>query len=829
MSTTVINPQVEVGHDAHERAGMLKKRFLVTTPLGVIIMVLSMVPALQFPGWQWLVGALALPVITWGAWPFHVAAARAARHGATTMDTLVSMGIIASSLWSYWALFWGGAGEIGMKMHMSLLPSTTHTGSHADIYFEAAAMITVFLLGGRWAEAATRYRAGDALRSLLNLGAKEATLLIPPTSQVANPGNTPSDTAFGDYQEKSIPAAQLRVGDLFLVRPGDKVPTDGEVVQGNSALDASLLTGESVPVDVSEGDPVTGATLNTWGSLVVRATRVGEETTLAQIGRMVTEAQSGHAPVQRLADRVSAIFVPIVIGISFVTLVVWLLLSHDIQASFTAAVAVLVVACPCALGLATPTALLVGSGRASQLGIIIRNAEVLEQTRTVNVAALDKTGTITTGEMKVIASLPDSETLARGAAVEAHSEHPLARAICAQARKDNPDGTLLPTTDFSNHAGSGVSARAEGKLWVVGSPAWLATHGVALPESLQSAATRYQNEGATLVAVISLPEQSLSTPQSADTSLASTASAATKDDPSPFGIKVNLKIEGMTCASCVNRIERKLKKLPGVDAQVNLATDSATVTLSEDHSDSDLIKVIEGAGYGAQVISRRLEPLPGTSTSDPNPAALAGAPAQKAGRALPEKFTDFAVIGIIALQDTPKQTSAAAIAEMKAMGIEPILLSGDNENAARHVAEEVGISQVIAGVRPEEKQKEIARLQQGGATVAMIGDGVNDAAALAQASNHGVGIAMGSGTDAAIAVADITLVNSDLRSVPRALRISRQTLKVIKENLFWAFFYNALAIPLACAGLLNPMIAAAAMAFSSVFVVANSLRLRRAG
>lgn len=788
-TTTYYDSQTAVGEDARKRAASLKVRFLVTLPLGVVVMVLSMVPPLQFPGWQWVVGALTLPVVTWGAWPFHAAAARALRHGATTMDTLVSMGIIASSLWSYWALFWGGAGEIGMKMHMSFIPSATHSGSHADIYFEAATMITVFLLGGRWAEASTRYRAGDALRSLLNLGAKEATRLTPN----------------GDgYDEAQVPASSLQVGDLFLVRPGDKVPTDGEVVQGVSALDASLLTGESVPVDVAPGDSVTGATLNTWGSLVVRATRVGEETTLAQIGRLVTEAQSGHAPVQRLADRVSAVFVPTVMAISVLTLIVWLIISHDVQASFTAAVAVMVVACPCALGLATPTALLVGSGRASQLGIIIRNAEVLEQTRTVNVAALDKTGTITTGEMKVVAALPDNDALIRAASVEAHSEHPLAKAIRAHTK----DLDVPATTAFSNHAGSGVSAVADGRLWLAGSPRWLERHGVTIPESLGEDVAKYQATGATIVAVASMP--------ATNADLLAVESEDQKD-ASPFGIKVNMKVDGMTCASCVNRVERKLKKLPGVSAQVNLATDSASVTLTEDHSDDELVSVVEAAGYGAHIISRHTDN-----------AEKAATPSQ-GQRLLPDTLPEAHIVGAVALQDTPKESSAAAIKQMRKMGIEPILLSGDNKSAATHVAKQVGITKVIAEVQPLEKQAEVQRLQEEGYTVAMVGDGVNDAAALAQASNRGVGIAMGSGTDAAIAVADLTLVNSDLRSVPRALEISRGTLRVIKENLFWAFFYNTLAIPIACAGLLNPMIAAAAMACSSVFVVLNSLRLRTAG
>lgn len=800
-----------VGEDARRRARSLRTRFLVTLPLGTVIMVLSMVPAWQFPGWQWVVAALTLPVITWGAWPFHKAAFAAARHGSTTMDTLVSLGVTASSAWSYWALFWGGAGHIGMRMNMSLVPRFTHQGTHAELYFEGAAMIVVFLLGGRWAEARTRYRAGDALRELLDLGAKEATLVT-----VQNDGTR---------VEEIVPAANLQVGELFLVRPGEKVATDGRVVEGTSALDTSLLTGESVPVDVGPGDDVTGGTINTWGSLLVEATRVGKDTTLAQIGRMVTDAQATKAPVQRLADRVSAVFVPVIIGIALITLIVWIILGNPLAAAFTAAVSVLVVACPCALGLATPTALLVGSGRASQLGILIRNAEVLEQTRTVDTAVLDKTGTVTTGVLSVEDVIAvdggteqDSDRLlAFAASAESSSEHPLARAITKAAFTR---GLEIPkTVDFANHAGKGISAIVASTsndevpsdtAVLVGGSRWLSAHGVQLPEHLKQESARFENTGASIVVVAKAPAASILNVQNA-----SLPNVTTAGNIPEHLANITVSVTGMTCASCVNRVERKLRKLPGVNPQVNLATETATIILDQEYDDEELRQVIEAAGYGATVLRRE--------TPSEQPLI------QGQQRELPETLVDVEVLGLIILRDTVKDDSAQAIAQLRELGIEPILLSGDNHSAASHVAKEVGITTVIAEVLPDQKRDEVERLQSEGRVVAMIGDGVNDAAAMAEASKQGLGIAMGSGTDVAMAVADITLVNSDLESAPRAIRISRRTLRVIKGNLFWAFFYNLLAVPLAVAGMLNPMIAAAAMAFSSVFVVLNSLRLRNAG
>lgn len=821
-----------VGEDMMARADNLRTRFFVALPLGTIIMVLSMVPALQFPGWQWVVGALTLPVVTWCAWPFHKAAFQAARHGSTTMDTLVSMGVIASATWSYWALFFGGAGYIGMKMSMSLIPRLSHAG-HAELYFEASAMIVTFLLAGRWAEARTRYRAGDALRKLLDLGAKEATLV----------------TLDGDTRiEEVIPARDLAVGDLFLVRPGEKIATDGVIVEGASAVDNSLLTGESVPEDVGPEDAVTGGTINTWGSLLVRATRVGEETTLSQIGRMVTEAQATKAPVQRLADRVSAVFVPIVISIAVLTLIVWVALGHPLQAAFTAAVAVLVVACPCALGLATPTALLVGSGRASQLGILIRNAEVLEQTQAIDAAVLDKTGTVTTGELSVDKIIPaeggvdgaESDLLALAGAVEQSSEHPLARAVYRTARDQKLE---LPKIEhFANHAGKGVSGvlvdDEGGSGILVGGSRWLSAHDVHLSPELAETQANFEASGATVITVVKVPVSQFVSPEDlavGDAATNPSAAAGSQVDPNLFAgvtedsagddplTKITMSVSGMTCASCVGRVERKLRKLPGVDPSVNLATETATITLDGDYDGTDLEEIVNAAGFEGHIVASE------KMAEKASEADLQALQSLGKTRELPAHIKGAEVLGLLVLRDTLKPDAKQAIKQLKNLGIEPILMSGDNTAAAKHVASQVGITQVFAEVLPEEKRDEVEALQDKGLTVAMIGDGVNDAAAMAQASTRGLGMAMGSGTDVAMEVADITLVNSDLKSAPRAIRISRKTLGIIKGNLFWAFFYNVLAVPLAVLGLLNPMIAAAAMAFSSIFVVGNSLRLRTAG
>ena len=720
-----------------ERAADLRLRLIYCLILSVPIMAISMVPALQMPGWQWTVALMALPVAVWGAWPFHKAAFRALRHGAFTMDTLVSLGVIAATGWSLWALVLGGAGHIGMRMSMELLPRAQ--GHAAHMYFESAAWVTTFLLAGRYAEARAKYRSGDALRALLELGAKEVTrvVLTSPSGShdaidVLDEDGSPRTEA--TRTEERISIEDLATGDLFLVRPGEKVATDGVVVEGRSAVDASLLTGESVPIEVEAGQAVTGATVNTSGALLVRATAVGEGTTLARIGRMVTAAQAGKAPVQRLADKISGVFVPVVLVLSAATLVGWLLTGNSPQAAFTAAVAVLVIACPCALGLATPTALLVGSGRAAQLGVVIKGPEVLESTRALDTMVMDKTGTVTQGRMSLdveacrevggadpaSSQAPDAagpvplgeESLRLAGAVESASEHPVATAITTAARERL--GALPAPAEFSNHEGRGVSGTVEGRRVAVGRPGWLTDEmGAEVPEALSTAVEEAQESGATAVVV----------------------------------------------------------------------------------------------AVGA---------------ADTTDAVEAGADADK---------EPLQAVAVLVVRDTVRPSSRAAVAALRELGIRPVLLTGDNARAAEHVAAQVGIdaADVRAEVLPGDKRDVVAALQAEGAVVGMVGDGVNDAAALAQAGTQGLGLAMGSGADVAIEAADITLVRTDLDAAVAAVRVSRATLRIIRQNLFWAFAYNVAAIPLAAAGLLNPMIAGAAMAASSVIVVSNSLRLRRAG
>ncbi|HZY28282.1 MAG TPA: heavy metal translocating P-type ATPase [Jiangellaceae bacterium] len=661
---------VPVGDDVEVES--LRRRLLVSAVLTAPVLLLAMVPRLQFDNWQWLSLTLAAPVVVWGAWPFHRAAWVNLRHAAATMDTLISLGVLAAFGWSLYALFLGSAGEPGMRMSFDLLPARG-SGAH-EIYLEVAAALTVFLLAGRFFEARAKRRSGEALRALLGLGAKDAAVLR-------------------DSREVRVPIEQLTVGDLFVVRPGEKVATDGEVVDGSSAVDTSMLTGEPVPVEVAAGDRVVGATVNAGGRLVVRATRVGADTQLAQMARLVEDAQSGKAPVQRLADRVSAVFVPLVIALAVATLGFWLGNGAPAEAAFTAAVAVLIIACPCALGLATPTALLVGTGRGAQIGVLIKGPEILESTRRVDTIVLDKTGTVTTGRMRLVGLIPAdgvdaAELLGLAGALENASEHPIARAIAAGAL-ERLGGDLASVDGFTETQGCGLQGVVDGHAVVAGRAGWL-TEAWALR----------------------------------------------------------------------------------LDGQLTAARDDA----------------------------------------------------ESAGRTVVAVGWDGAVTGLLVVADTVKATSAQAVAELEALGLRPVLLTGDNERAARNVAAEVGVDDVIAEVLPEDKVDVVRRLQQAGAVVAMVGDGVNDAAALAQAD---LGIAMGTGADVAIEASDVTLVRGDLRTAVDAIRLSRRTLTTIKGNLFWAFAYNVAALPLAMAGLLNPLIAGAAMAFSSVFVVTNSLRLRR--
>ncbi len=646
----------------------LRQRLVTSALLSAPVLAMAMIPALQFRFWQWLAFAMVSPVIFYGAWPFHRAALVNLRHGGATMDTLISLGTAVSYGWSVYALFLGGAGEPGMSMPFEWLAPQGSAGMH--LYLEVGAALATFLLAGRYFEARAKRRAGSALRALLEMGAKDAAVLR-------------------DGREVRVPIDQLAVGDLFVVRPGEKIATDGEVAEGSSAVDESMLTGESVPIEVGPGDRVVGATVNAGGRLVVRATRVGADTQLAQMARLVTEAQSGKAPVQRLADRVSAVFVPVVILTAVAVFAGWLLVGGGLAAAVTAGIAVLIVACPCALGLATPTALLVGTGRGAQLGILVRGPEVLETTRRIDTVVLDKTGTVTTGRMALVDVVAadggsDEDLLRYAGAVEHGSEHPIARAIATAA--EDKLGTLPPISDFAALAGLGASGVVDGRAVLVGRERLLTERDIAVAEPLRDAREEAAAQGRTAVFVA----------------------------------------------------------------------------------------------------------------------------------------VDGAVTGMLTVADTVKPTSAEAVRELRALGLEPVLLTGDNAAAARAVAAQVGIERVLPEVMPEDKVAEVRRLQSEGRVVAMVGDGVNDAAALAQAD---LGLAMGTGTDVAIEASDLTLVRGDLRAAPDAIRLSRRTLRTIKGNLFWAFAYNVAAIPLAAAGLVTPVIAAAAMAFSSVFVVTNSLRL----
>jgi len=663
--------QAEDAAPADDPATPYRTRLIVSATLSIPVLLMSMIPALQFDNWQWLALQMATPVVLWGGWPFHRAAWANLRHGTATMDTLISLGTLSAWLWSMYALFLGDAGMPGMRMHFELIPQAGDGAS--QIYLETASIVTTFILAGRYFELRAKRRAGAALRALLELGAKDVAILD------------------ADGAERRVPVEQLHAGERFLVRPGEKVATDGVVEDGISAVDMALLTGESVPVDVRPGSQVAGATVNLGGRLIVRATKVGADTALAQIARLVTDAQTGKAPVQRLADRISGIFVPVVIALAVGTLGVWLAAGQSTTFAFSAAVAVLIIACPCALGLATPTAHLVGTGRGAQLGLLIKGPEILESTRKVDTIVLDKTGTVTTGrmsltELTVADGVDASDALRLVGALENASEHPIAQAVARHALAQL--GTVPTVEAFTSRDGLGVEGVVDGHALVVGRPALLAEWGMELPPELELARTEAEGLGQTAIA----------------------------------------------------------------------------------------------AGW------------------DGHPGA------------------------ILVVADTVKPTSSQAVARLKGLGLRTILLTGDNAATAQAVGAEVGIDEVIAEVLPGGKADVIRRLQAEGRVVAMVGDGVNDAPALAQAD---LGLSIGTGTDVAIEASDLTLVSGDLRAASDALRLSRATLRVIRQNLAWAFGYNVAAIPLAAVGLLSPVIASAAMAFSSVSVVANALRLRR--
>ena len=813
-----LDPMVDSKLDpAGLRRQDLGRRLVVALIFGVPVMAVSMLEVLQFPTWQWVVGVCSLPVVGWAAAPFHRGALRAARGGSTTMDTLVALGVSVATLYSWGALILTPAGRIGMTMNMSLNPlaAAHETGPGGEIFFETAVMITVFLLIGRYLEARAKSSATSALRALLSLGAKQAV-------RVTRPGD-PRDPKT-PWQTETIDVAALQPGDYFLVPAGEKIATDGIVFEGHSTVDESMLTGEPVPVEKSVGDSVTGATINVQGLLVVRATKVGADTKLAQITRLVTRAQAEKAPVSRLADRVSAVFVPVVIVLAVLTFALWLGGGHPFPAAFTAGVSVLVIACPCALGLATPMALLVGSTRASRAGILLKGPQILEETRRINTLVMDKTGTLTTGEMRLedvtvsaprpagFASLGETEALALAAALETGSPHPIGKALVAAAKARDCGSVPGALTGFATFIGRGAGGFVDGVAYAIGKPEWLTAMGADIPPDLGAAIGTAQAKGQT-VAV-------LATGAGWSSQVSADACPVLPGEPAGSGqlaaggasTEMTLKVTGMTCASCVARVEKRHNKLDGVSASVNLPLEIATVTLSADIPAETLIAQVEKAGYGARLLDSAGTADKPSRRSENNIAAVAG------------DLVQARALAVFTFSDPVKPEAAHTLASLKAAGIETVLLTGDQPAPARRAADHAGIETVMAGISPEGKVATIRELQNTGKIVAMVGDGVNDAAALAAAD---LGIALSTGTDAAIGAADITLVNPSLRAITQAINVSRATLRTIKQNLAWAFGYNIVAIPLAAAGMLNPGLAGAFMASSSVLVVLNSLRLNR--
>ncbi|WP_297589813.1 heavy metal translocating P-type ATPase [uncultured Mobiluncus sp.] len=809
---TTVNSSADPAVDpALDPAGLrrqdLGRRLVVAVIFGLPVMAISMLEVLQFPAWQWVVGVCSLPVVGWAAAPFHRGALRAARGGSTTMDTLVALGVSVATLYSWGALIFTPAGRIGMTMNMSLNPlaAAHETGSGGEIFFETAVMITVFLLTGRYLEARAKSSATSALRALLSLGAKQAV-------RVTRPGD-PRDTTT-PWETETVDVAALQPGDYFLVPAGEKIATDGIVFEGHSTVDESMLTGEPIPVEKSVGDSVTGATINVQGLLVVQATKVGAETKLAQITRLVTRAQAEKAPVSRLADRVSAVFVPVVIVLAVLTFALWLGHGQPFPAAFTAGVSVLVIACPCALGLATPMALLVGSTRASRAGILLKGPQILEETRRINTLVMDKTGTLTSGEMSLedvtvsasrpaeLVSLGDTEALALAASLEAGSPHPIGKALVAAAKARDCGSGPGALTGFATFIGRGAGGFVDGVAYAIGKPEWLTVMGADIPPDLEAAIGAAQSQGRT-VAVLAT---------GADWSSQVSGDASPVLSGEPVGTELTLKITGMTCASCVARVEKRLNKLDGVSASVNLPLEIATVTLTADVPAETLIAQVEKAGYGASLLDSTGTAAEPGRRNENSTAAVAG------------DLVQARALAVFTFSDPVKPEAAPTVASLKAEGIETVLLTGDQPEPAHRAADQAGIETVVAGVSPEGKVDAIRELQDAGKIVAMVGDGVNDAAALAAAD---LGIALATGTDAAIGAADITLVNPSLGAITQAINVSRATLRNIKENLAWAFGYNIVAIPLAAAGMLNPGLAGAFMASSSVLVVLNSLRLNR--